>query len=168
MREQIWSALNNTKFKGYCLELIVEKFQKRDRNINIFLALTSSGSIATWAIWNKYTLVWASIIAVSQIFNVIKPYFPYFKYVKELNSKTYRIETLNIEFERLWYLIQNNKIDEDDYIEKYFDLKKQLAEVLKFNDDTIFNVTDKIEIKANHKMKIFMKNDYNIQLDINN
>ena len=30
---QIWSLLNNTKFKGYCIGFVVERFQKRDRNI---------------------------------------------------------------------------------------------------------------------------------------
>ncbi|PKV50795.1 hypothetical protein ATE84_2862 [Aquimarina sp. MAR_2010_214] len=167
MREQIWATLNDLKFKGYCLELVVEKFQKWDRNVNIFLAITSSGSIGAWAVWQKYPMIWAGIIVISQVLTVIKPFFPYFKYVKELSAKRFRIENLNIEVEQLWYKLQNGKIGEDEAAEDYFEMKKQIAETFNFNDDTIFNVKTEIVDKANNRMKVFLKNNYNIEIDIN-
>ncbi len=162
METKIWSLLNNIKFKGYCLGFVVERFQKWDRNINIFLALASSGSIAGWAIWNNYPIVWGSIIASSQVLTVIKPYFPYFKFVKELNKKCYQVDNLSIETERLWYDFRNESIEENIIAERYFDLKKQLTEIFTFGDDTIFNVTKKIENKADECMKTYLKNEYDI------
>ena len=79
MREQVWGLLCNTKFKGFVLSILVIRFQKWDRNINIFLAVASSGSIAAWVVWNRFPFVWGAIIASSQVITVIKPYFPYFK-----------------------------------------------------------------------------------------
>ena len=99
---------------------------------------------------------------------VIKPYFPYFKYVKEINSKSLKIEVLNIEFERLWYKIQNDKIKDEEASELYFSYQKEIAEILNFNDDTLFRIDGKIKLKANAKMKIYLKNNYGIKININN
>jgi len=165
METQIWSLLNNTKFKGYCLGFVVERFQKWDRNLNIFLALASSGSIAGWAIWNDYPIVWGVIIASSQVLTVVKPYFPYFKYVKELNKKCYQVDGLSIEAEKLWYDFRNELISTEIAAERFFDLKKQLAEIFTFGDDTIFSVTKKIEEKANQRMKVYLKNEYEITVE---
>jgi len=166
MREQIWATLCNTKFKGYCLSLLINKYQNYDRNTNIFLAIASSGSIAAWAIWDVYPMLWGFIIAVSQVLTVLKPHFPYFKYVKELNSKNFDIELLNIDIERLWYKFQSGRIAENDADEIYFDLKKQIANIFNFGDETIFQVDNKIEKEANEKMKVFLKNNYNISIQV--
>lgn len=167
MREQIWATLIDTKFKGYCLSFLVDKFQKWDRNINIFLALASSTSIAAWAIWEVNPMIWAAIIALSQVMTVVKPYFPYFKYVKELNTKSSQVDLLNIEFERLWYKLEHRKITTDEGVEIYFDLRKQMTDVFKFSDDTIFDVKSNIEQKSNERMKVFLKNNYGILININ-
>jgi len=166
MKDRIWALLCNTKFKGYCLSILVDKFQRWDRNINIFLAAASSGSIAAWAIWKIYPFVWGLIIAISQIMTVLKPYFPYFKYVKQLNSKCFNVELLNIDIERLWYKIQNGKISEDEAEEIYFDIRKRVTEIENFEDDTIFNVSEKTEQKANKRMQVFLRNNYNISFTI--
>ena len=50
--------------------------------INIFLAVTSSGSIGGWVIWDKYSFLWAFIIAASQVINVVKQFLPYKTRVK--------------------------------------------------------------------------------------
>jgi len=167
MRGQIWAALNDIRYKGYLLDLIVNRFQKWDRNINIYIAIASSSSIAAWAIWNSTPLLWGTIIAFSQVLTVIKPYFPYNKYVKELNSKNLKIEHLNIELEMLWHKLQKKKITEDEAAEIYFDIRKQASEIFNFGDDTIFVISSKIEKKANEKMKTYLKNNYGIIININ-
>ncbi len=168
MRNQIWGALCNQQFKSYCLALLVKKYQRWDRNINVFLAIASSTSIAAWAIWKVTPIVWASIIAVSQVLTVVKPYFPYFKYVKEFNLKCIRLENINIEFERLWHKLQTKKITEDQADDMYFELRKQTSEILNFSDDTIFEVTPTIKKKANEQMKSFLQTNYEISITVNN
>ncbi|MBL0047092.1 MAG: hypothetical protein IPP32_03235 [Bacteroidetes bacterium] len=167
MRDQIWASLNDTKYKGYCLGFLVDKFQKWDRNINIFLAIASSTSIAAWAIWKVNPMVWAAIIAFSQVLTAIKPYIPYFKYVKELNTKSLKVDLLNIEFERLWYKLQHKKVTNEQAVEIYFDLRRQSTEIFNFGDDIIFEVKSKIEKRANERMKTFLKNNYGIAININ-
>jgi hypothetical protein len=168
MRTQIWGALCNMQFKSFCLSILVKRYQHWERNINVFLAIASSTSIAAWAIWKITPIIWASIIAASQVLTVIKPYFPYFKYVKEFNLKCIRLELINIEFERVWYRLQNKKIDDDEAEELYYELRKQTSEILNFSDDTVFEVTSNVERKANEKMKYFLQANYGISININN
>ncbi|MDR0828670.1 MAG: hypothetical protein LBN95_00965 [Prevotellaceae bacterium] len=166
IRNQIWALLNDTKFNGFCLESLVEKYQKWERNINIFLAIASCGSIAAWAVWEIYPMIWALIIAVSQVITAVKPYFPYFKYVKEFNAKKLQIDSFNIELEKLWYKFENDRISEDEAAEIYFEIKTETAKTMNFSDDIVFKVTKEIEINADEKMKLFSKNNYHINIEI--
>ena len=166
MKTQIWSILCDLKFKEYCIGLLISKFQKIDRNINIFLALTSSGSIAAWVIWKEYPIFWGGIIAVSQVISAIKPYFPYNKYVNELNDRYLKVEFINIGLEQLWYKYSRKKIAEEDSNLQYVEIRKEIANALNFSSDTIFEVDKRIEEKANKKMMIFLKNNYGITIKI--
>lgn len=160
--DQIWTTLCNVKYNSYCLGFVVSRFQKWERNMNIFLAVTSSGSIAAWAIWTKMPMLWGTIIAASQVVNVIKPFLPYFKYVKELNAKNFQMEMLSIEFEKLWNEVYNKTISPKDKSDCYFKLKDQMVGLLRFGDDTIFEVDDTIKGKAEKQMDIYLKNNYSI------
>jgi len=166
LENRIWSLLCNSKYKEYCINAKIEQFQHNERNINIFIAITSSGSIAAWTIWNQYSFIWGLIIALSQVINVIKPYFPFHKFIKEFNSKLTRIEYFNIEIEKLWFDTSNARIELNDIERKYFELKKQLVDIESFGDDTIFKIGKNTDNKANARMKTFLKNNYNADTKI--
>lgn len=168
MRERIWATLVNLRFKGFILDMLVDAFQQWDRRINIFLALTSSGSIAAWAIWKEHEMVWPMIIAASQVVTVIKPYFPYYKYVKELNAKSLRADNLNIEFERLWDKVQGGKSKGEEAAEAYYALQKELNEVFSFGDETMFKVTNGMKRQASERTKSFLQSNYGITINLDN
>lgn len=167
MKEQIWSGLCNIKYKSYLSGLLIERFQKKDRRINILIAVASSGSIAAWAFWQIVPIIWGGIIAASQVAFALKPYFPFSKYVKELNKKSIQIENLTIDYEKLWYKYQYEKIDEDTAVEEYFELKKRQTELLNFSDETILSVGDKTKKEANKRMKIYLKSNFGMTININ-
>ena len=168
LRDNIWATFCNMKYKGYLFELLVSRYQKIDRSVNIFLAVASSTSIAAWAIWQTLPLLWSTIIAISQVVTTIKPYFPYSKIIKELNSRCYKMDLLNIEYERFWNKVQRAKLNDDAIEQLYYDHNKTYAEVLNFPDDLVFDTPKTIEDKANFKMKNFLKTYYTIQININN
>lgn len=164
MREQIWNQLFDAKFKSYCISLKIDALQKLDRDINVYVALASSGSIAAWAIWKDFPLLWAIIIAASQVFTVVKPYFPYNKYIKELNAKCSKIDNVVIDLEQLWYKLQNQKITIDEASNDYFLIRRQINEILIFSDDIIFTIGEDIEKKANARMAVYSKNTFGVSL----
>lgn len=162
METAVWSTFVDLKFKIYCLSHLIKKYQTWERNINVVLALVSSSSIATWVIWQMYPKVWASIIVVSQVISVVKPYFPYYKFVKEMNEKSVRLELLCLDFEHLWYLSSNYKISEDETNAKFLDLKKILVQELKFSDETLFDVNKSILEKSHQEVQNYLKSNYSI------
>jgi hypothetical protein len=166
MRTQIWYALCNVNFKAYLIGILVSKYQRRARSINIFVALVTSSSVAGWTIWDKYKTIWGIIIVVSQVVNIIKPYIPYTKFVNKLNSMSQEFNSLTVDYEKLWYKYNSHKIDENVASNEYFDLKKKLNELLKFDDDIVFSVSNNDKNKANEKMKCYLKSNYNIDIDI--
>jgi predicted membrane protein len=163
MREKIWYYMLDSKFQSLYLDYQVSKYQKYDRNINIFLALASSSSIGAWAIWNEYQIIWAIIIAAAYVVNIIKPYFPYSKYIKELNERALSMQNLHLDYERLWYKFDNDQVNEDIATEKFFDLKSKGITNLRLNDDTLVFEDDNIYRVAEVKMKSYVKNNYNVE-----
>lgn len=163
--DKIWATFQDMKFKGYLLGISVTQYQKIDRNINIVLAIAGSVSIGAWAVWKEYPIVWAGIIALSQVITTIKPFFPYNKLVKELNSRCFKIDLLNLEYEeRLWNQIQLGMICENTIAERYFYFNKKCNEILNFPDDLIFEPNRITILKANQRVKTFFKNQYGVEI----
>lgn len=133
--------MQNSKFKEFYLSLLLEKFQKRERIINIFLVIATSTSISAWAIWQLDYLkwLWAAIIALSQSISLIKPYLNYTKYAKELNEKFFLLQAINVEYEKLWLSYKFEKITNEQAFDKAFELKNTLTKGLNFSDDIILS-----------------------------
>ncbi|SHJ54133.1 hypothetical protein SAMN05444280_12242 [Tangfeifania diversioriginum] len=166
-KKRIFNTLLNYKFKYFVLNYISARFFKIDRNLNVFLAFAASGSVATWIIWEKLPILWAGIIVASQIVNVVKPFFPYSKYAKQINEKQNQLKGVLLNFEILWNKIQNNKVDDDKAMTDFFQLKKDIEKILTFPYDTVFSVNKNIKHKANLKMKYYLKRNYDIEVEVN-
>lgn len=166
LRERVWKTLINNKYKGYVIQLLYCKYQKWDRWINVFLAVISCGSIATWAVWKELPMLWAGLIALSQFVNAVKPWFPYNKYVKEFSSKSLKIDNFNIEYERLFNQLQTDAIDDKIAEKQYYDFMKEYSTLLRFSEDVIFDVSkqDVIEKKATELNKTYFRTHYNVEL----
>ena len=159
----LWNQMQNSKFKEFYIDLLLEKYQKRDRTINIFLVIVTSTSISAWAIWQIPYLawLWAAIIAISQIISLIKPYLNYTKYAKELNEKHFLLQTLNVEYEKLWVSFKFEKISNEKAFERAFELKNTLTKGMNFSDDIIISDNKDLQVIAKEKVAIHLKTYFN-------
>lgn len=166
MRTRIWTNLVNLRFKVYYIDGLVDRFQKRDRNLNIFLALVSFGSISAWAVWDAVPWLWGLILAISHVVNAIKPYLPFHKYVKELNSKFFLTQEIQHEFERLWYESENGLIKDTQVADKFFALQKKAMNALRFSDDIVLSENKEIKEKADLLTKTYIESNFNVTVNI--
>src|SRR6266436_6855380 len=60
-------------------------------------AIASSGSIAAWALWKEYAIVWGAIIAASQVADALKDIFPFTKKHKAASAHTTALAGLFID-----------------------------------------------------------------------
>jgi hypothetical protein len=166
MRERIWTSLVNLKFKVFYIDLLIGKYQRLERIINVSLAIASSSSIAAWAIWDIIPWFWASLVALSNVINVAKPYFTFGKYVKELNEKYILTQDLQLELEKLLYNFDNKRVKEDYASEYYFTLKNNINKALRTSNELITPRDEKLIVISNKRMKTYLKNEYNVDIQL--
>ncbi|HBR93309.1 MAG TPA: hypothetical protein DEA90_04005 [Opitutae bacterium] len=111
MRERFWKNLINTKFQAYYYIDLAWLIENGDRMINFIIGFVSSASIAAWALWDNIPWLWASIVVVSQIIIVAKPYLPFIKDVNTYIEYSYDLERLYLEYEGHWHQLE--KVDFD-------------------------------------------------------
>ena len=163
MREKVWYNLLDCKFKVFYFQELFLKYQVIERRLNIFLGLTSSGSIASWAIWNELHFIWVLLIATSTIIFVIKPYFPFHKYRTDIDKVSTALEKLQLEYEKLWFQVDTDGLDDKEIFNRFIYLQSEKNKILKFSDDTILKDDKKIEKKANQQMDSYLLQNYNIK-----
>lgn len=137
-RDKIWYLLadckTNEKFSGY----VLKKYQLWDFALNVFLALMTSASVASWAYWQTNQGLWITLIAISQVLSITKPYFLFPKYIKAFAEKVVRWQEMSIDVEELWESINRAPGAEEDCNKKYFELKRQIAKFDSLPEELIF------------------------------
>ncbi|KJU85539.1 hypothetical protein MBAV_002268 [Candidatus Magnetobacterium bavaricum] len=102
-QKRYWAELTQLRVHIDYLDIYLEKTVERDKWIDIIAAVTSSSSIALWAIWQEWKFVWGFIIAVSQVITAIKDLLPYKRRVKMINGLMYDLEDILHDCEKRWF-----------------------------------------------------------------
>lgn len=162
IEEQVEVELKDCRFHADCMALLVKRYRRYDRNLNIFLAITSSSSIAGWAIWSEWAMVWGIIIAASQVVTALKPIFSFNKHVHTLNTRCYKQEFLFLELDRLWHSIMYKELTTVNAKTKLEHLKQRITENEFFDDDDSFEPDQEIIDKATEMTADTLETKYNI------
>lgn len=109
-----WNQLKEFKTHVIYLHNYAAHSEWWDKTINIFLAITSSSSIAAWAIWQKYQIVWAIIIALSQVVTAIKPFLPFKQRLKAISDLNDKIQEISLECEEGWFSVAEGELTEKE------------------------------------------------------
>lgn len=157
IREKIWYFLLDAKTNEKYSSLIVKKYQILDLWTNVFLAFTTSSSIAAWTIWDKYTSVWILIIGISQVVVITKPYFLFPKYINVFGEKCVHWQNLSVQLEKLWHELENEYIDEKQASLSFFDFRERSLVFDNTPEDIIFFDHKKQLKKAEKECEIYIK-----------
>lgn len=114
MRRRIWGNLTNIKFKAIYTNECSGLASRVGSVYSFILAFTSASSVATWVIWEKYPVIWASIVGVSQVLHVLKPYIRFIKHEKDFLEMSFEFEWLYLSYEKLWYDYENQRKNQDE------------------------------------------------------
>lgn len=132
-QERFWRELDQLRVHAYYADFYYEKTVAIDRAINMLLAIASSGSIAGWAVWKDHQMVWAVIIAGSQVINAIKGYLPYTKRMKALSSLASDLESLFLSMEGHWFNVSEGRLNEEEIHKLHMKLKEQRRLIVQKN-----------------------------------
>lgn len=112
-KERFWHFFTTTTVQGFLLKRVASRSETIETWLNGFLAVTSSSSIAAWAIWQKHPMVWAGIIAASQVVTSIKPFLPYRKLQANAMGLINAFFPILLTIEESWYKICNGNLQPD-------------------------------------------------------
>ncbi len=165
--KMVWLQLQNAKFKEFYVELLLEKYQKLDKTINIYLVIATSSAVSAWAISKNdwFQWIWAIIVGISQIIILIRPYLNYSKYIKELNEKFYKLQAINLSYQKLWHDIKFDKTSPDEAASKDFEIRKSINDVLVFSDGLIMPENIKYSEKATSKLLSYLRITFNYKIN---
>jgi hypothetical protein len=103
--------MQEKKFELTYIGIMIRKNNKILLWMNMILALVSSSAIAGWAIWEgKLFIIWALMIAISQVISTIRPIIPIDKRNKVLYKYEFQLGKKYNEIERKWFDINNETI----------------------------------------------------------
>ncbi len=151
IQQLIWNQLYRTKVHAIYLELLLGKTETIDRSIKIFLAITSSASIAGWVIWKEHDFIWGMLIAASQAINAIRQYLPYKERLKSFSGLARELEEIAIYLELKWLEIAAGELSEKEMRRLYGDVlnKKSSAIQKYFPNNSIPTSDEKLELAEN-------------------
>lgn len=160
--QSLFKQLQNAKFKEYYVELLLERYHKREQFIEVSLIAITCAS--TWAIWRLDYLdeLWGGLVAISQIISLARIYLNGKDYVDELNQKIVYLRNLNIDYLTLWQDFNSSKIPFELASEKSQELQKDLLRSSNFKSKNVIYDDKKIIVKS----KICVKSYLNTQLGI--
>lgn len=156
MRNKIWYSLVHCKTNEYYTSNVTKYYQWADWILNSVLVITTSSSVAAWAIWDDLYIVWGVIIGISQLLMLLKPFLLFPKYVKCYSEKNIMLQNISWELEKLWYNYENGIINEQESFQEYDKIKRKLIENDKFPDEVIIIIHDKALTKAENKFELFI------------
>ena len=124
-QQRYWNQLKEFRTHVIYLSLYAANSEWWNKTINMFLAITSSASIAAWAVWQEQQMFWAAIIALSQVVTAIKPFLPYQQRLKAIGELNDSIQSLALECEKCWYAVAEGQLDEEQIHNKYIELREK-------------------------------------------
>ena len=64
IKEQLKKEIYDCRFHADLMSLKVKQLRTWDTILNVIPAIASSGSIASWTIWDEYAIYWGGLIAL--------------------------------------------------------------------------------------------------------
>lgn len=133
IQERYWRNLVDLKFSEFYIAAQLRSSEAWVIRIDVFLALTSTGSVASWAIWKQHDILWATIIAASQVVVVVKRLMPFQKRIAPLRAAGFAAEEIFLKAEKAWHEVSEGHLTEGEINDLLFDLKTDSAKAWKKN-----------------------------------
>jgi len=147
VQQRYWQEFIELKRDARYIDLCQARTERIDWLISVLTAVTSSSSIAGWALWQQLSFVWAFLIAASQLFQAIKEFLPYKKRLKALGMLSPELNSLALIAENDWYRVSKGHLTEPEIHELQMKLKKKKHEavVKSFGASSLPEAKDLIE-----------------------
>lgn len=102
MKKLLWRAMLDSDFNERYWRAITQKYTAYDFRIKIFLAITASGTVAGWSIWQDYQFVWKLLSACAALISIASPFLAFGKKMEVAASHAGTWADLRVRYADLW------------------------------------------------------------------
>ena len=134
-QQRYWTYLVQTFGQARYLHLYRETSEETERRIAMCCAVTSSASIAGWAIWQHLSWLWGVIIAASQVLSAVRRYLPYARRAEVLRDAASGIKGLAMRIEANWFRVAEGILTEGEINDLITQLQKEQFDI----EDRLFS-----------------------------
>jgi hypothetical protein len=104
-------------------------YERKDVTTKIFLAATSSTTVATWGFWTEMSWLWKSLSAVSALLAVALPILNWSKKMADIADLHGAWVQIRNQYDSLWRRMQNYQFTESEAEAGYTTIQTKEAEV---------------------------------------
>lgn len=159
-QNRYWKTMVHLQVHIYYLAAYLLRFQRIERRIGYFLAVAASASIGGWAVWQKYWVVWAIVIATSQVLNAIRHLLPYQKRIKVLQGMLPELNRLLLDAERGFYDVSQGGITDEAIHSQTIEIKARKSAIVDRLDECAFGDSAKYLATAEVKAERYFQGMY--------
>ena len=161
-RGSFWTMYNEVKYAEYYYWHYKDLSEKWNRYIKAGMCIASTAGVASWFIWQQFAIVWAIVIALSQVIRAIEHLFPFSRRITVINFFLPDLGLLINEIEHDWY--KTESMDSEAINELTFEYKNRLAALeSKYISDTYFPRNEKCFAKALKDKEAYFEQHYDLQ-----
>lgn len=166
MRERYFCMLEQKIYELSYLSLVIGKNNKIRNILNIVTAISTSTSIAAWAIWKSdLYIIWGSIIALSHVVQVVRPHLWFDQYHTTLHKLENELSQIAIDIEKDWYFVDNELINDEEINNKIANYEQIWNRVsYKYLENTKFT-SDKIKQIATERTDQYIKRNFGGEIE---
>jgi hypothetical protein len=73
MRKSLWYSMLDADMNARYWSYLSRRYSNRDKYSKIFLALMSSGTVASWGFWSDMQIIWKILSACSALLAIALP-----------------------------------------------------------------------------------------------
>lgn len=109
MREKYWKLLQKAIYNYIYWKDYRRRIAIVSTAVNVFSALLSCASVAAWAIWQKHPAIWAFLVGISQIVQVVYPLLPFQKRLTALDYLIPKTDQLVRRITDTWHKLEHGR-----------------------------------------------------------
>lgn len=108
-RKYVWQSMLDGEMNGRYWRYQATRYAQREKTVKIFLAFTSSGTVAGWKFWEGTPWVWQAFSVISALLALALPILDFTGQVERASDLHEQWWGLTAEYGQLWAEIEMNK-----------------------------------------------------------
>ena len=122
-RKALWDSMLDADMNARYWSYLSRRYYNYDKYSKIFLAIMSSGTVASWGFWSETQWLWKGLSAISALLAIAIPIVNWPKMISNMVALKQYWTEIKIDYEMSWLELESGKTETD--VAKYYKKTKE-------------------------------------------